>query len=407
MSEMSEHRVPMLGASWRRSEDPALSRDPRVRAVVGALATLPAPEPSAVFRAELRAQLVAIAPRIIAESAQAATATLTDVPRAIKPAAAAPKHADGVLARLRGASLGRPLAVVASVITVFALLLGGAVWMSQKALPGDTLYGLKRASESVRLDLAGSTTDKAKLYLEFAGRRVDEANGLASRASADAMGSGVQAAGAIDSHTAALIASTLTSADSDVKSATSLLTKQAAASKSSSPLKIITAWAPSQLARLKSLAATVPDRSLRKRAQSSAWLVNAAANRAKALVPAVTSGCASTADSDSLGVVPATGCASGQTTAPSGATKHHSQKPQRHGGNQPGKNTGTAVGPGPAGSSPAAGPQSSGSSSSTPPVNLPSLPVNLPSLPSSSLPVTVGPSCVKLIVITIGDCPTP
>ena len=71
MTEMGEHRVALLGASWRRSEDPATSRDPRMRAVVGALATLPAPPMRAEFRAELRAQLVAITPRIVAESAPA------------------------------------------------------------------------------------------------------------------------------------------------------------------------------------------------------------------------------------------------------------------------------------------------------------------------------------------------
>jgi hypothetical protein len=403
MSEMSEHRVPMLGASWRRSEDPALSRDPRVRAVVSALATLPSPAPSDTFRAELRAQLVAIAPRIVAESAEAATPTRTEA----KPAAAtAPKHADGVLARVRGISLGRPLAVAASVITVFALLLGGAVWMSQKALPGDTLYGLKRASESVRLDLAGSDTDKAKLYLEFAARRADEANGLASRASAEALGSGPQAAGAIDSHTADLIASTLDSSDSDVKNATSLLTKQAATSKSSSPLKIITDWAPGQLARLHSLAAAVPNPSIRHQAQASAWLVNAAANRAKALVPAVEKGCASTANSDSLGVVPSNGCDSRPTSGPSGPTKH-TQKPRHHhhnGSTGSGTNTGPGGGPVTSGSSTTPGapePSGPGSSSSTPPVHLPTVPISVP-----PLPVTVNPSCVKLIVITLG-CSTP
>ena len=390
----------MLGASWRRAEDPALSRDPRVRAVVAALATLPAPEPHAVFRAELRAQLVAIAPRIIAESAPTATPTLTDTPVA-EPIAAAgrPKHADGVFARLRGISFGRPLAIAASVITVFAMLLGGAVWMSQKALPGDTLYGLKRASENVRLDLAGSDTAKAKLLLQFAGTRVDEANGLASRATADAMGSGLQA-GVIDSHTADLIDSTLGSADSDVKNATTLLTNQAVASNSSTPLKIITDWAPSQLARLKSLAAAVPDGSLRQRAQSSAWLVNAAANRAKALVPVVANGCASTADTDSLGALPSS-CTSSPTQRTPGTGKQHTKG---HHPNKSGVGTNTAPGVSPLpGTSSAPAPGTSGSSSSpTSPIKLP--PVTLPPVTAPSVPVTINNSCVKVIVLSIGSC---
>jgi len=407
MDEMSEHRVPMLGASWRRSEDPALSRDPRIRAVVGALAALPAPEPNSVFRAELRAQLVAIAPRIIAESAPAKAPTLTETRPVAKPAAAAakPKHADGAFARLRGVSLGRPLAVATAVLTAFVVLLGGAVWMSQKAAPGDTLYGLKRASENVRLDLAGNDTSKAKLYLEFAGRRADEANTLASRATADAMGSGYHA-GAIDSHTADLIASTLGSADSDVKNATTLLTKQAVTSNSSDPLKIITDWAPSQIARLKQLAASMPDGALRQRAQSSASLVTAAATRAKALVPAVVNGCASTAKADALGVLPAGTCVtSGPTAGSAGHGKHHN-KLRKPGASSVGTNTGRSVVPVTVGNSPSTTPDNGGASSSTnPPLQLPTL---LPTLlPTKSLPVSVGPSCVKLVIITIGCAETP
>jgi Domain of unknown function (DUF5667) len=412
MNEMSEHRVPMLGASWRRSEDPALSRDPRIRAVVGALATLPGPGPNSVFRAELRAQLVAIAPRIIAESAPAAPSTLTDNAPAVKPAAttARPKHADGVFARLRGVSLGRPLAVATAVLTAFVVLLGGAVWMSQKSVPGDTLYGLKRASESVRLDLASSDTSKAKLYLEFAGRRADEANTIASRATADAMGTGYHA-GVIDSHTADLIASSLGSADSDVKNATTLLTKQAVASNSSDPLKIITEWAPSQIARLRQLAASMPDGALRQRAQSSASLVTAAATRAKALVPAVVNGCASAANADSLGVLPTGGCGAVPTAGAPGPGKH-GNKSRKPGASNVGTNTGPAVVPVTEANSPSTTPDPSDSSSTTkPPFHLPTLPIHLPTLPTKSLPVSVS-SCglgmtIGPIAINLGACPSP
>lgn len=397
---MSEHRVPMLGASWRRAEDPALSRDPRVRAVVGALATLPSPDPSDVFRAELRAQLVAIAPRIVAESATTAAPPRTTSTARV---AGGPKHADGVFARLRGISLGRPLAVAASVITVFALLLGGAVWMSQKALPGDTLYGLKRASESFQLSLDSNPTDKAKDYLKFAQTRVDEASGLASRATADALGSGAQA-GVIDSHTADLIASTLGSADSDVKDATTLLTKQAVSSKSSSPLKIITDWAPSQIARLQSLAAAVPDGSLRDRAQSSARLVHAALTRAQALAPAVANGCASTTSVDSLGALPG-GCGTGTSSvAPAPGTK--TGHARHSGGSNVGPNSGPVIAPVTRPNSPSGGTGGSSSGSQSPGLPLPTVPLPTKSLPVSvstcSVGVTLGP-----IGLDLGSCSSP
>jgi len=409
---MSEHRVPMLGASWRRSEDPAVSRDPRIRAVVGALAALPSPEPNAAFRAELRAQLVAIAPRIVAESAQAAAPTLTERPRTGKPATAPPKHATGVLARLRGVSLRRPLAIAASIITVFALLLGGAVWLSQKALPGDTLYGLKRASESVQLYLDGSSTDKAKDYLRFAARRVDEAQALAQRASAAAMGTGPQA-GVIDAHTADLIASTLGSSDSDVKDAAALLTKQAVESSSRVPLKILTDWAPGQLARLAALAAAVPKGALRQRAQTSAWLVSSAANRAKALVPTVAKGCATTSNADSLGVLPSR-CGAGPTTAAPRPSKHRN-KPQHTGSTSVGATNGPSVGPATVGNPPSSAPEPTGTTS-TPPIQLPTLPtIPLPSksirLPTKSLPVSVSTCGLGVtlgpIGVNLGGCPSP
>ncbi|MDT4942692.1 MAG: hypothetical protein QOJ34_2781 [Pseudonocardiales bacterium] len=403
---MSEHRVPMLGNSWRRYEDPARSRDPRVRALVGALATLPAPEPSAAFRAELRAQLVAIAPRIIAESADVSVAPRIDNPPVAKTVSVGrPKHADGALARLRGISFGRPLAIATSVLTAFVVLLGGAVWMSQKALPGDTLYGLKRASESFQLWMdGGDRTAKATDLLKYAGKRVDEAHGLASRASATALGGGVHA-GTIDSHTADLISSTLSTADSDVRNATALLTKEAVASRSSSPLKILTDWVPGQLARLNSLAAAFPASSLRHQAQSSAWLVSAAGNRAKALAPVVVTGCAP-ASSDALGPDPLGGCAT-PTTSPTTNTVTPSNKPNHPGRTDVGTDSGPGANPVTSGGSNDPDPQSSGSSGPTKtPIHLP--PITLPTLPTPTLPVgscgihlTVGP-----IPINLGSCPT-
>jgi hypothetical protein len=305
MGEMSEHRVPMLGASWRRLEDPALSRDPRVRSLVSALATLPSPEPSADFRAELRAQLVAITPRIIGETTSPAV-PLPVLKAAGRPAAEGrrPRHADGALARLRTIPIGRGFRIALAVVATFAVLLGGAVWMSKKALPGDALYGLKRASETVRLDMAGSDTEKARDLLNFAATRADEVQGLLSRVGA----SGAQAsAGGLDSHTATLIKSTLSSADSDVKSASSLLATQAVRKKTTGPLQVLTKWAPAQLSRLNSIAAAMPSPTLRARTETSADLVGAAVTRAEQLAPKLTTGCASNTSTDSLGPIPQCG----------------------------------------------------------------------------------------------------
>jgi hypothetical protein len=319
MSDMSEHRVPMLGTSWRRFEDPVRSRDPRIRSLVAALATLPAPAPRPEFRAELRAQLVAIAPRIVAESSEP-TAVLPKVGAPTAEAAGAaphaarrrPRHTDSAFARLRAIPLARPLRIVTAVVAAFALLLGGAVWMSRKALPGDTLYGLKRASEQVQLQFAGSDTAKAKDLLHFASVRADEVQDLLAR-------DGVSGGGAsgLNAGTANLIASTLASADSDVRSASDILTTQALEQRSPGTLNVLTKWAPGQISRLQGIAAAVPDPSLRNRTESSAHLVDAAVARAEQLAPKIVAGCAAaTAPADSLGPLPQAVCSTTPTSIP-------------------------------------------------------------------------------------------
>ncbi len=396
MGEMSEHRVPMLGASWRRLEDPALSRDPRVRSLVSALATLPSPEPRAEFRAELRAQLVAIAPRIIGETT-APTVPLPVLKASGKPATEGrrPRHADSTFARLRALPIGRPIRVALAVVATFAVLMGGAVWMSKKALPGDALYSLKRASESVQLDLAGSQTEKARDLLDFAANRAHEVQGLLHRAGIS--GDGPQAGG-LDAHTANLIKSTLASADSDVKSASSLLATQAVQKQTTSPLQVITKWAPSQLSRLNSIAAAMPNPTLRERTQSSANLVTAAVNRAELLAPKVTAGCATGTASDSLGPLPQCGITS---VIPSigGTQPNSSGAPSSSASNSaPGGNGGVnSVVPNNTSST---GAQPTGSESSSSGGLLPSISPSLPlTVSSCGIAASLGP-----IGIGIGLC---
>jgi hypothetical protein len=409
MDDMSEHRVPMLGASWRRFEDPVRSSDPRVRSLVSALATLPVPAPRAEFRAELRAQLVAIAPRIISESAAGTGTELLDIVRIetaaqpSRPGTRQPRHTDSVFARLRRIPMGRPMRVAVSVLAAFALLLGGAVWMSKKALPGDALYGLKRASEQVRLDFAGSDTAKARLLLDFADRRTGEVQGLLSRAGVS--GSGAQASG-LDSHTVSLIKSTLASADSDVKSASSLLSTQAVQKKTTSPLSVLTQWAPTQISRLHGIAAAIPNSSLRSRTESSANLVTAVVTRAQQLVPKVQSGCASDATHDSLGPLPLGTCGATSVIVPSlvpgssSATADSHSKPASSGA--AGNGQSESIVPTDGSTANVARPTSDPPSSSgvhlptIPPLTTPSLPVGVS---SCGINATLGP-----IGIGIGLC---
>lgn len=70
----------------------------------------------------------------------------------------------------------RRLAGAAAAVTAFTTAGGGtAVAFAQEAAPGDALYGVKRASEQVRLALELDPQGDAALHLELAQRRLDEA----------------------------------------------------------------------------------------------------------------------------------------------------------------------------------------------------------------------------------------
>nr|WP_042182445.1 DUF5667 domain-containing protein [Kibdelosporangium sp. MJ126-NF4]CEL14990.1 FIG01121847: hypothetical protein [Kibdelosporangium sp. MJ126-NF4]CTQ93416.1 FIG01121847: hypothetical protein [Kibdelosporangium sp. MJ126-NF4] len=72
------------------------------------------------------------------------------------------------------------VAVAAAVVLVFALA-GMSLLLSRDALPGDTLYGVKRTAEAASLGLTFGDESKALKYLEFAAARVDEVETLAQR----------------------------------------------------------------------------------------------------------------------------------------------------------------------------------------------------------------------------------
>lgn len=405
---MGERRGAALGTLLPRFADPERSRDPRIRDVVARLRELDlaevAPAPRAEFRDELRAQLVAVAPRVISESTP-------DTP---------PGEARGALEHERARrKWARPLALAGALLAAVLVVGGGLTWYSQRSLPGDALYGLKRASESFQLAIASSDSAKAGDYLEFAGTRVDEATALVQRSLPTA--AGVVADARVSPATASLVRSALGSADSDVRSASQLLGAQAVRTASEDPLAAMTSWAPGQLHRLRRLAAMLPDSPLHARTLSSAALVHRAAHRAAALGTSVGCSCLRRANTDQLGPVPCAHCTARPGPA-SRSHRHQSGRPgtsQRPGGGEP-SGTGGPAGPlhrkhqGGTGT-----PRGGGTGGGSAPNQLPSLPLplpslplptgpslslpNLPNLPSTGLPSAKLPS-VKL---PIPDLPVP
>ncbi len=400
MSGQRAQRGPGVVGALRRLEDPADSSDPRIRSLVASLSELdyaPAPEPA--FRSELRAQLVAVAPRIVAESRETAAAEATE------PAAGRAPVADLERRRRRFA---RPLGVAAGVAAAFVMLFGGALWLSQKSLPGDSLYGLKRAGENIRLALASSGTDRGHVYLSLAQTRVDEARALVQHSEALA-GGGTLAGGRLSPGTASLVSSTLDSADADLADGSSQLNQQAVSSHSDNALAIMKNWAPGQLTRLHDLLVALPAGPLQSRAASSWHLTSSALARARTLAPKIGCSCLQHASSDKLGPLPCGSCtapATPSTTTPGGGVvPTHAAPKSTHGtagtsggGSTSGRRSGTSHTPkitvptAPGGSSKAGG--------------IPTLPIPLPTKPpltinSCGISVELGP-----LGVGVGSCST-
>ena len=81
----------------------------------------------------------------------------------------------------RAPSWSRRLAVGGLTVGVAAGAFGGVAAASTNALPGDTLYGLKRGMEDLKLDMAGGDASRGKVYLDMASTRMQEARRLMDR----------------------------------------------------------------------------------------------------------------------------------------------------------------------------------------------------------------------------------
>jgi uncharacterized protein DUF5667 len=361
----------LMGA-LRRYPDPAASTDPLISGLLHRLATVPPPPgPSPEFTAQLHAQLVAVTPRLVADEA---TGTAQRRGWRWLPGRRFP--------------LRRPLAVAGALVVIFALLLGGAVWLSSSSLPGDSLYGLKRASENVQLSLTGGTGARAKEYLTLAKRRAKEVAALLSRVSAPAPGAGPLPAEGISTRTAKLITDTLGDADSDLRNASRLLTEQAVTNRSADPLRVLLGAVPDQISRLGSIVNRIPPGRLHERALASDQLAVRVLDRANRLRADLGCSCLAGTPSDDLGPLPcSTPCAAPRATpgtpgspsgVPSGTNGPGSAPPSSGGTAAPPTRRTTATNPGavasqPAGtgasSAPASGSAtrtSAGSSSSSP-----------------------------------------
>jgi hypothetical protein len=297
----------MLTTRWGRGRE--AGRHGYEAKLISRLRALPGPTPEAGFKSDLRTQLVAITGRVVSESE---TAPAGAAPVSRSAAAAAP-------ARRAARALRRPVLAVTGAATVLVLLLGMAVWMSSGSLPGESLYGVKRASENVQLSMTGSNAAKGQAYLELAGNRAREVAKLLSQPSALPVAGGPGAAGGrISPHTASLVSDTLASADDDTIHGMQLLGRAAVAQVSKDPLARMTTWWPGQNTRMTEVRNKIPSGPLRSRAQASLALLQQIAIRTGQLNKAIGCSCLATAPVDELGPLPCSPCAAAPNPAPGG-----------------------------------------------------------------------------------------
>ncbi|MFI0724503.1 DUF5667 domain-containing protein [Streptomyces sp. NPDC021224] len=144
-------------------------------ALATALAEQPRPTLDPERKTVQRAQLIAAMEQALADGSFPVTARV-------------PEQRDGGrsgrsgLRRLTpGSKLSRRLAVGGLTVSVAAGAFGGVAAASTNALPGDTLYPLKRGMEDLKLDMASGDASRGKIYLDMASTRLQEARRLMDR----------------------------------------------------------------------------------------------------------------------------------------------------------------------------------------------------------------------------------
>ncbi|WUH95801.1 DUF5667 domain-containing protein [Streptomyces sp. NBC_00433] len=144
-------------------------------ALANALAEQPRPALDPERKTVQRAQLIAAMEQALADGSFPVTARVPE------------QRGDGQggshrLRRLTPTTrLSRRLAVGGLTVGVAAGALGGVAAASTNALPGDTLYGLKRGMEDLKLDMASGDASRGKVYLDMASTRLQEARRLMDR----------------------------------------------------------------------------------------------------------------------------------------------------------------------------------------------------------------------------------
>jgi hypothetical protein len=238
------------------------------------------------FRSGLRAMLVATAERegigatAPGGSRSPASARLARSPAERRPAG---RPATAGNRPARSANRGRARGAIIVGVAVGAIAVSGMSAASEKAMPGDALYGVKRSTEKAQLALAGSDVTRGQLYLDFARSRAEEA--WVVRSDSDGF------------------AAALSDMDADTRQGVRLLTSAAVQRRDPAALDMLEKFVGDQRQRIARVLVEVFDAD-RERALQSLSVLDAVGKRADALRPALSCGASAGAGTDALGPLP-------------------------------------------------------------------------------------------------------
>lgn len=212
---------------------------------------------------------------------------------------------------------GRRVAVAVAVVAVVLASAGAITLASRGALPGDTLYAVKRGAEQVQLGLTWDRDERGFALLQFAETRLDEVTVLVQEPVALAAGSpGVPQAAGADSHES--VEETLADMDRQTAAGIALLTASAVDRSDEATLEILPTWAQGQQSLLGALVPAMTP-SEQDRAEASLALLERVDQRATLLDLTLPCDCLDSSPSDELGPVPCESCPAGPDDQPEGA----------------------------------------------------------------------------------------
>jgi hypothetical protein len=250
--------------------------------------------PDPEFRDRLRQRLVAVA--------------------SVQPPAPANRDATAssrAAATPRTTRAGSPrLAFLAGLAAALVLVTALTVLASYRALPGDTLYALKRHSEQVELALERNPQERGLKELSLAQTRLAEIGQLIARGTGTAPGQ--PGGSAADT---GLLAQALADMDKYTREGAAQVTEYAVQHRSDQALAELARWTAAQQAAVAGMRSRLPEPA-RTQADGSLALLTQLATRVQGLHRDLPCGCLDRTGQDALGPKPCPSCQVPRSPAP-------------------------------------------------------------------------------------------